>query len=378
MAGPIAQSDCEVYLDALQAREWWVSWILDGEGRKRPVAPWQTGSAYPVKWRNTLEDDDRPETDFETAHRWAGLRTSEVPCPDDVHSDELGLGLILPTDRPAPDERIVLIDWDDVRDPETGALHPVAAAYLKTGTTYAELSQSGTGVHQFVIGELPDRGKLITEIDDEPFVGDDRPQVEIYDGGRHVAMTGRHVAGTPEDVAANQDLVGDLVAEFADDPDRDGPGVAFGDYDLEPTEDRPACYHAVLQARQNPPDHLANWELIGYATMLGAAAGYENADILEDLRAHPAPTYGYDPTREPNEVARLAPQVRSGDRHPPSGRTLARIGVLPEADVCDCPVHDGGLEPTTGPQQYDVETCAPPLEAGEPFDAGERWQQLQG
>jgi len=30
---------------AVAARDWWVTWILDGVGRKRPVAPWQNGHA---------------------------------------------------------------------------------------------------------------------------------------------------------------------------------------------------------------------------------------------------------------------------------------------------------------------------------------------
>jgi len=362
--GPVATVDRELFPDALREREWWVCWILDGEGRKRPVAPWQRGDAYPVKWRNTLEDGERPETDFETAMRWTGFSTADVPCPDDVQSERLELGLILPTDRPDAGERITLIDWDDVRDPDTGEIHPIAAAYLNIGNTYAEISQSDGGAHQFVVGELSDRGKLIAEIDDEPWVGDNLPQVEVYDGGRHVAMTGRHVTGTPDDVATNQDVVDDIVAEFADDPDREpGEGAAFGGFELEPTEERPPCYHAALQARADPPDHLANWELIGYATMLGAAHGLDNASIIEDLRAHPAPPYGFDPNREPNEVRRLAPQVRSGDRHPPSAHTLADIGILPDATACDCPLHD-----STGDGHQRVVECEPPLDDLETAD----------
>lgn len=338
--GPVATSSAEVYPGVLKDREYWVCWVLDGVGRKRPVSPWDTGTAYPSKWRSTLDDDERPETDFEAARRWAGHRTADLAAPDDLESDELGLGLILPTDRPAPDRRVVLIDWDDVRDPDTGAIHPIAAAYLKAGETYAEISQSGEGIHQFIIGELPNRGKLIKAIDDEPWVGDDLPQVEIYDGGRHVAMTGQHVDGTPQDVARNQSLVDDLLEEFADDRDTDGDGVAFGDYDLDPTDDRPVCYNATLQAREDPPDHLANWELIGYVTMLGAGVGYDNSEILEDLRAHPAPPYGFDPNREPDEVRRLGRQVRDGERSPPSAETLAGLGILPDPGACDCPLHE--------------------------------------
>lgn len=198
--GPVATSSQTVYPDALQELAWWVCWVLDGKGRKRPVAPWKTGTAYPVEWRNTIPDEDRPETTFDTAHRWAGLAVADLPAPDDIRSDQLGLGLILPTDRPPVSERIVLVDWDNVRDPQTEALHPAAAAYVSRAGTYAELSQSGTGLHQFVFAELPDRKKRLGPIADEPWIGDELPAVEMYDGGRHVAMTGQHVDGTPTEV----------------------------------------------------------------------------------------------------------------------------------------------------------------------------------
>jgi len=63
---------------------------------------------------------------------------------------------------------------------------------------------------------LRHRKKFIAPIDDEPFVGDDGPQVEVYDGGRHVAMTGRHVSGTDRDAVEGQDLIDEFVIRYAE------------------------------------------------------------------------------------------------------------------------------------------------------------------
>jgi primase-polymerase (primpol)-like protein len=81
-----------------------------------------------------------------------------------------------------------------VRDPETGEIHPVCAETLQQAGGYAEISQSGEGVHQFLFGEIPGGfSKFLRHIDDGPFVGDDLPMVEMYSSGRLVAMTGNHV-----------------------------------------------------------------------------------------------------------------------------------------------------------------------------------------
>lgn len=181
------------------------------------------------------------------------------------------------------------------------------------------------------------------------------------------------------EIDVGQDLVGGILGEYDDTDTTDGDGAPFGGYDIEPTADRPPCYNAALQAREDPPDHVANWEIIGYATMLGAAFGFDNSEIVEDFQAHPTPTYGFDPNREPNEVSRLAPQVRSGDRHPPNARTLAEVGVLPDAGACDCPLHRSapGFTPSGDDGQHTVEPCAPPAYDPAPFDADQHRDHLR-
>ena len=372
---PVAPVDEIQYCDTLTAREWWVTWILDGVGRKRPVAPWQNGHAYPAEWHSDLAADDRPETTFEEAKRWADfdLSAAGLSLPDDARSETLDLGVILPDDRPPREERIALIDWDDVRDPETEEVHETAAEWIAAIGGYVEVSTSGKGLHQFVIGGLRERGKFIAPIDDEPFIGDDKPQVEIYDGGRHVAMTGRHVEGTGEDLVEGQSYIDDLVTEYADaekdaghrryDPsgDDDAQPAADGDaFDSEvPTPEpgeyngpdidalratqpanRSLDYHAVVETfyrgggNADGFAHIQNWRLEGFAAALGHRDGLSVDDVLADLSGrylddsevpkgcnHETPhrvEYGHERAKRDRFAA-------------PSPTTLVDYGVLPPA-----------------------------------------------
>jgi hypothetical protein len=175
----VAVEDRRLYPDEIQSRDIWVSWALDDEGRKRPRAPWLTGHCYPAKWKTPIpEEYERPETDFAEAHKYTRIRGADLESagyafPESDPEKELNTGIILPADRPPRDSRITLVDWDDVRDPETGEVHPVCAEYLRRVGGYAEISQSGKGVHQFVVGGLKDRGKLGEGIDLEPCLSDE-------------------------------------------------------------------------------------------------------------------------------------------------------------------------------------------------------------
>lgn len=360
-------ADEPAYPDAITRREWWVAWILDGVERKRPVAPWQTGHAYPVEWRADLDGDERPEVDFETAKRWVDFPLADLglALPDDALSDTLRLGIILPVDRPPRDERIVLIDWDDVRDPATDEIHPVAAEFIDKHGGYVEVSRSGEGLHQFVFGGLRHRDKFIAPIDTDAFVGDDLPQVEIYDGGRHVAMTGEHVDGTDADVVDGQDCIDDIVSEFAgaeldaghrtydpatgatptDDETSDASGVDSPvpepepcDYQGPPIEelreqcppDRSLAYHAVVEAFCDGYAGVLNWRLEGAAAALGQREDRTVEEVVDDLRGagRDGGSAGYD-KKTPGRVTYDHKRAARGEYAPASYETLASWGVLP-------------------------------------------------
>ena len=365
----------EAYPDTIADRGYWVNWILDGYDRKRPVAPWKTGHAYPVEWNGELPEEERPEADFATAKRWADfdLGDADLQLPDDAQSDGLDTGLLLPNDRPPREECITLIDWDDVRDPDTAEIHPVAAEYIRRFGGYVEVSTSGKGLHQFVIGGLRKRGKFIAPVDGEPFVGDDRPQVEIYDGGRHVAMTGRHVAGTDDDALDDgQPLIDELVTEYADaekdaghrrydpetgeaDGDADGsaehvPDPESGEYHGPSAEalretkpdDRSLLYHVAVETfyrgggNAGGYAHIQNWRLEGFAAALGErddlGADAVKADLggryLDDTDVEKGCEH-----RTPERVDYGYNRAASGKLEAPSAATLVEYGVLPPAFV---------------------------------------------
>jgi P4 family phage/plasmid primase-like protien len=367
------------YPETLKNREIWVTWILDGARRKRPVAPWQTGHAYPVTWEQGLPEEERPETSFEEANGWCEfeLDDANLSVPDDAASDELRLGLILPAERPERSDRITLIDWDDVRDPETGEIHPIALRFIQEHGGYVELSRSGEGLHQYVLGGLKKRGKFIAPIDEEPFVpgSDDAPQVEMYDGGRHVAMTGEHIAGADRDLVDGQELIDSIVEEYktaekdaghrAYDPEErdfdpettDTPTPTTDDYEgptlkaLEERtpEDRSLDYHAVVEAFYrgggNADGYTAvlNWRLEGFAATIGEREGLSPKDVIDDLSGSYLDGTDVDQNTEhrtPERVKYAYERAKKGRLKRPTWETLVSSGILP-AEIADTWTDDG-------------------------------------
>lgn len=376
--GEAHHSGTEVYPDELQERKWWVNWVLaypfgdDGEPdteakpTKQPVAPYNTGHARPVLWNNALPDEEHPSTDFSEVVNWDGVSTGmDIDSHERVISDEVGIGIIIPVGG-GEGRPITLLDWDDVRDPETGDIHPVCAEAIERLDGFAEISQSGEGIHQFVFGEIPaGLSKFLRHIDDEPFVGDDLPMIEMYSSGRLTAMTGRHVAGCGEDVVEGQQLVDDLCwkfgqgsnnnegtptdpfaderddVEYTETPDHEDiadslrEAIAYDgddprDWDIPDGES--IRYHAVLRAREREPDmvNTANWELLGYAAALAAADDISKEQLIEDLRNHERPGYEFDEQKARKEIRGVFRKANDGSYEPPSHETLVDRGILPE------------------------------------------------
>jgi putative DNA primase/helicase len=378
----------ELYPQSLKDRDWWVNWVLavrydevedgqpcpDATPTKQPVAPYDRDNAEPCRWNDGLDDDEHPTTNFTDVVNWDGWEVGRgIPAADRVLSDELGVGIIIPvTDGDSGDDSdrqpVTLLDWDDVRDPDTGEVHPLCAWALDELDTYAEISQSGEGIHQFVFGEIPgDFRKYLRHIDDKPFVGDDLPMVEMYSSGRLTAMTGQHVADSGTDVVDGQDLIDELCYRLRNnsnnstknpshpftDPDDGGETVPDtdevaaivaedmsydGDAPADWDSDRPATYEAVLRARdrkraQELPS-VSNWKLIRWAALLGKDAGLSKEQILSDLQDHPAWQTGDDTDRCRRHI-RSAWRAADSDRlDAPTTPTLKDKGLLP-ADYVD-------------------------------------------
>jgi Uncharacterized conserved protein len=191
---------------ALKQWDHWMIWGKDEKGRKLLFAPWQRDDLYPVAWGADAET--RPETDFETARRYWKHRQS-YDMPDGIGAN---LGLMQPAPlllhEPPMEPPLMLVDFDDVRDPETGAVTDEVAGILDRLDAFVEISQSGAGLHAYVYANLPgDLGKFIEPLQD----GGD---IELYDHARAIGATWEHVDGTPDTVPDAQDVIDDLVATY--------------------------------------------------------------------------------------------------------------------------------------------------------------------
>lgn len=128
-----------------------------------------------------------------------------------------------------PADRIVGIDFDNCRDPETGELTERVGEYVKRLDTYTEVSPSGTGIKLWAKGTLPPYGRH-------------RGDVEMYNSGRFFTMTGHHLEGTPCEVMYRPDAIlaihhevwGDApdLTITEDDPERPIPALAIGDEEV--------------------------------------------------------------------------------------------------------------------------------------------------
>ena len=121
-----------------------------------------------------------------------------------------GIGFVL-----APDLGRCVIDLDDCRDPDTGAIDPQAQATVSRLNSYAEVSPSLTGLKIMVEGFLPPGGKR-------------KGLVEMYDRARYLTLTGHRLDGTPATVEARQEELLQLHAETFRRPDlgKNGNGKA--------------------------------------------------------------------------------------------------------------------------------------------------------
>jgi len=194
---PAVKSD--TYPDDLLDVVQWLAWKPTDDGRKVPRAPYEN-TDWPDKFVSAQDPD--VWTDFETAREWVESLSG------------YGLAFNIPNKNADVDDEHVLIDYDDARDPETGRIHPAVRDHIQRAGSYADVSTSGTGVHIFCRGELPDGVKAV-EAPLPEADGFEDAEIEVYDAGRYSAMTGDHIAATPTETTDSQVFLEDLAEEFA-------------------------------------------------------------------------------------------------------------------------------------------------------------------
>ena len=161
-----AQSSCilpvrvEGIPHELKARPQWVVWKMEeGEGKSTKV-PYTPRSEHKAS-----------STDLTT---WGTFEEAL-----DVIARYDGMGFVLCSGDPYTG-----IDLDDCRDPVTGEIEPWALRIVRSLSSYAEVSPSGTGIHVIAKGKAPKNGK--------------RGKVEMYSSERFFTITG-HVLEADDD-----------------------------------------------------------------------------------------------------------------------------------------------------------------------------------
>lgn len=133
-----------------------------------------------VTWRMELADGKPTKVPYSpaTGHKasttdpgtWGSYEQAVWAAASRGHA---GVGFVFSADDP-----YVGVDLDHCRDPDTGAVEAWALEIVRRLDSYTEVSQSGTGLHIIVRGELPPRGRK-------------KGPIEMYMSGRFFCMTGR-------------------------------------------------------------------------------------------------------------------------------------------------------------------------------------------
>ncbi|WP_128906762.1 hypothetical protein [Halorubrum amylolyticum] len=220
-----------------------------GDDGKLPFSPW--GDADPVD----ADPDDSPRWEWKRAENYADGDTVAIAEDDPRLAGRVFIQL--------EDDPFAFVDGDDVRDPDTGEIHPAFRAILAhLGVTYADVSTSGAGVHAYY--HAPDglpidgKGQATFPIDTEPWgANDDAPTVEIYANTHVNVTTGEHVDGTPLDLAEWDTGALRAILEangYTDKPtvshdtDRDRPELEGYDPDAVDADDTAEDVRDVLKA----------------------------------------------------------------------------------------------------------------------------------
>lgn len=140
-----------------RSRSLWILWKLEVNSKGK-----ETKVPYAAAGYHASTTNQKSWSSFQTAYK--ALQTGSYN----------GLGVVM-----TKDLNCVFIDIDHCIDPDSGELSEIAEDILSCfPNTYAEISQSGEGIHIFALGSIPRDFK------------NSRTGVEMYSSGRYCAFTG--------------------------------------------------------------------------------------------------------------------------------------------------------------------------------------------
>jgi primase-polymerase (primpol)-like protein len=159
----------------MQTRHQWVCWRYEtDESGKQKKPPYNISTGLKV-------DTSKPL-------RAATYQQAVHACCTGPYD---GIGYIF-----LPAERIVRIDLDDCRDPQTGVIHRWAQEIIDLLNSHTETSPSGDGIHILAAGQSPGRDRSVSGVG-EFHTG----KLECFSQRTgYFTWTNWHVEGTPETI----------------------------------------------------------------------------------------------------------------------------------------------------------------------------------
>jgi hypothetical protein len=155
----------------LRVRRNWVVWKLEPDDKGKPTkVPYNPA---------------RPEYKASTTNpkTWGTIKQAIAAAKNNGFS---GIGYVF-----SPQDDCAGVDLDHCRKFKMAEIDPWARNIIKHFDSYAENSQSETGVHILVKGKVPPGGNK-------------KGNIEVYSEGRYFAMTGHHLKGTPTTIEDRQ------------------------------------------------------------------------------------------------------------------------------------------------------------------------------
>jgi len=201
------ETELGVFPADLLAQDRWFVWAYH-EGRKIPRAPWKD-DAGAKEWQSWKDPD--VWTDFDTADEWVDKisRLNHASC--------------IPPRESNAEQRVVFLDFDNCRDPASGAIHPTAWGMIvgeEREPMHGAISTSGTGVHGYCWASIPDGYKPHFEIELDEWEYSDEfdepPSMEVYAADRFLGLTGEHLTQTPVGLPDLDDTVHRMFGRYGE------------------------------------------------------------------------------------------------------------------------------------------------------------------
>lgn len=175
---PLVANEFEMIPAQMKDRMQWVVWKLEQNKGKPTKIPYQINGSKAIS--------TNPAT-------WTSYDKAIDTFNDGQYN---GIGYVLTSN-----DEYIGIDLDDCITGDKA--NPEALTIVKALNSYTEYSQSGTGLHIIIKGKKPGSRSKNPE-----------KNVEIYDSGRFLIMTGNHVEGTPNTIEKRQNEIDKIYNHY--------------------------------------------------------------------------------------------------------------------------------------------------------------------